>query len=301
MADNKVLRCGPAGWCYPHWEGVVYPRPKPRGFHPLEFLSRYFDAVEINTSFYGAIRPEIAKLWAACVAGNTRFTFTAKLHRGFTHERSLDAGEAEHFSRGLRPLREAGRFGCLLMQFPWSFRFTDENRGFLIRLRRLFSEFPLAVEMRHGSWMREEALGMLVDYRLGFCNIDQPEHAAAMPPTAWLTSSTGYVRLHGRNYGDWFRKFEEPRSGGARHDYLYSMAELEEWKNRIEHIRRYADSVYVITNNDIGGRAVVNALQLQAMLGQRPSRAPGQLARLYRRELDAYPADAPLQEVLFAA
>lgn len=301
MADEPVLHCGPAGWSYRHWEGVVYPRPKPRGFHPLEYLSGYFDVVEINTSFYGAVRPEIAKLWLACVADNPRFMFTAKLHRDFTHERSLDPAEADRFSRGIRPLFEADRLGCLLMQFPWSFRFTEENRGFLIRLRRVFSEFPLVVEMRHGSWMREEALGMLVDYHLGFCNIDQPQHASAMPPTSWLTSGIGYVRLHGRNYGDWFRKFDSPPQAEARRDYLYSAEELAEWKARIDHLRRFADSVYVVTNNDAGGRSVVNALQLQAMFGQGAERPPRQLARLYRRELEPFADDAPLQKCLFAA
>ncbi len=85
------------------------------------------------------------------------------------------------------------------MQFPWSFRFTAENKDFFIRLRRAFHEFPLVAEMRHSSWMAEEAVGVFLDYRVGFCNIDQPEYTRAMPPTAYLTSGVGYVRLHGRN------------------------------------------------------------------------------------------------------
>jgi len=278
----------------------VYPRPKPRGFHPLEFLARYFDTVEVNTSFYGYLRPEVARLWISRVSGNPSFRFTAKLHRRFTHERRLEEPEVASFRQGLRPLLEAGKLGCLLMQFPWSFRFTEENRDFFIRLRRAFGEFPLAAEMRHGSWMREEALGTLIDYHVGFCNIDQPQHVRAMPPTACLTSAIGYVRLHGRNCGNWFREFGTSPAMVARHDYLYTPEELAEWKVRIDSIRKFADAVYVITNNDTGGRAVVNALQLQSMLGLGKRRAPRNLAKLYRRELEDFPVDGPVQHLLFA-
>ena len=57
------------------------------------------------------------------------------------------------------------------MQFPWSFRFTSENRAFLIDLRRTFHEFPLVAELRHASWLADEAKGTLIDYKIGFCNI----------------------------------------------------------------------------------------------------------------------------------
>ena len=43
---------GPAGWSYRDWEGQVYPKPKPRGFDPLGNLAQYFDAIEINSTFY---------------------------------------------------------------------------------------------------------------------------------------------------------------------------------------------------------------------------------------------------------
>ena len=106
------------------------------------------------------------------------------------------------------------------MQFPWSFRFTVENREFLIRLRRTFSEFPLVAEMRHSSWMAEEAVGTFLDYRIGFCNIDQPDYTRAMPPTAFLTSGIGYVRLHGRNPKNSLGGFNPAAPRLRQHDYL---------------------------------------------------------------------------------
>ena len=87
MAVGGQIRVGTAGWSYKDWEGILYPAGMSRRKqHPLEILARCFDMVEINTSFYGHIKPEIAKLWAK-IAGdaNQHFLFTAKLHRSFTH------------------------------------------------------------------------------------------------------------------------------------------------------------------------------------------------------------------------
>lgn len=293
------VSCGPAGWSYPHWNGTVYPKAKPRGFHALECMAQYFDVVEINTTFYQPLRPEIARLWICKVARNTNFLFTAKLHRRFTHDRVLDEPDVAQFKEGLFPLLRAKKLGCLLMQFPWSFRYTEENRSFVIRLRRTFHEFPLVAEMRHSSWIHDEALGTLIDHRVGFCNIDQPEYTKAMPPSSFLTSSIGYVRLHGRNPQDFKQELQLVEQTSARHNYMYSQAELFEWKPRIEHLREHAERTFVIANNDAGGKAVVNALQIQAMLGDVRRRAPFELVRKYPFELTEFDAGQPIQPDLF--
>ncbi len=299
MAEAKVVRCGVAGWNFPGWESAVYPRPKPRGFQPLAYLSRFFDVIEINTSFYQPIRPEVARLWLWQVEHNPAFRFTAKLQRTFTHERCLDPDQVECFARGLRPLRDAGKLGCLLMQFPWSFRFTEENRDFLIRLRREFAEFPLVAEMRHSSWLREEALGLLIDYHVGFCNLDQPPRQSCLPATACLTSPVGYVRLHGRGKGGWLQEFDEVpgESGAAR--YLYTLEDLAGWAARIGPMQRFADAVYVVATNHERGRSVVNALQLGSLLGLGKDRVPRTLASVWRNELNGLVPDGPVQSCLF--
>jgi len=297
--EASVVRCGPAGWSYSHWDGVVYPQPKPRGFHRLEYLAKYFDAVEIDMSRSGPVRTEAARLWLSKVEGNPRFRFTANLHRRFTHERLLDDSEVEEFGRCLRVLQWEGRLGCLLMQFPWAFRFTEENRDYLIRLRRAFHQFPLVAEMRHRSWLHEEALGTLIDYQIGFSNIDQPDHFGATPATALLTSGVGYIRLHGRGNGEWFRQFE-PTKRLPQRDYLYTAGELVEWKKRTEQIRRFADTVFVITTNDGGGRSVVNSLELQALFGLGGGKVPSRLSSLYRTQLRRFRTDGPVQDLLFS-
>jgi uncharacterized protein YecE (DUF72 family) len=294
------LRCGPAGWSYPHWNGVVYPKAKPRGFHALEFLSEVVDTIEVNTTFYRPLRPEVAHVWLHKAAHNPAFLFTAKLNRRFTHERILDADEVKAFKDGLFPLLRAGRLGCLLMQFPWSFRFTGENREYFIRLRRTFHEFPLVAEMRHSSWILDEALGTFIDYRVGFCNLDQPRHLRATPPTAFLTTGIGYIRLHGRGQADWFQDFGETTARVASSDYLYSPAELGDWLPRAQKLAGLADKAFVIFTNDRGGKAMVNALQFRAALGDRRLVAPPNLLARYGRELAGFSPGGPVQPRLFA-
>ena len=266
------LRVGPSGWDYPDWRGVVYPRAAPRSAHPLEYLACHFDVAEIESTFRQALRPEIARLYLAKVAHNPSFLFTAVLGRRFTHERSLDEAEVAAFKEGLWPLLRANRLGCLVLQFPWAFRFTAENREFLIQVRRAFHQFPMAVEMRHSSWMADEALGTLIDYRLGFVNLDQPPRASAMQPSALATTGIGYFRLHGRDAGYWRREFSG--CGGAD-DYLYAPAELDLWAERIRHVRAHTRSTFVVLANPASGKSAVNALQLSRLLSEdhRPQRA----------------------------
>jgi len=290
MRTNILV--GPAGWSYEDWKGVVYPATRPRGFHEAAYLARFFPVIEINTSFYRPLRPELARLWAKKIEDRPGFRFTAKLYRGFTHERNLDPGVVREFAAGLAPLAEAGRLGCVLMQFPHSFHFNRENLAHLLKIRRAFPGIELAAEFRHDSWNRAEALEALAEGRVSFCNIDQPRLPRCLPPTAHVTGPVGYVRLHGRNDQEWF-DFDESkqRPGGlkpieARYNYLYTREQLESWKPRIEQVAERTKAVYVVTNNHFRGQAVVNALQLIGLIQGEKVEAPPQL-------LDHYPELAP--------
>lgn len=299
-----AVHVGTAGWSYSHWNNLVYPKTPWPGFHALEVIARHLDTVEINSSFYQQLKPEVVKLWIKKVETNPAFLFTAKLNQQFTHHRVLEAADVAGFKTGLAPLMQAKKLGALLMQFPWSFRFTAENREFFIRLRRAFHEYPLVAEMRHSSWMAEEAVGTFLDYHVGFCNIDQPVYTSAMPPTAFLTSQVAYVRLHGRNPKNSLGAFEREAQTGMRnrqHDYLYSEAELEEWMRRIQHAGRFADRTFVIFNNDVGAKSFVNALQIQAMLKGARSVAPKELRRRYPVELERFGPRGAEQQWLFPA
>src|SRR5262245_57415814 len=109
------LRIGPAGWSYDDWRGIVYPVHQHGAGHELERIVRYSDTVEINTSYYHPVRPEIARVWARKAQANPRFRFTAKLFHRFTHERDASAAEERDVKDGFAPLLNANRLGALLL------------------------------------------------------------------------------------------------------------------------------------------------------------------------------------------
>jgi uncharacterized protein YecE (DUF72 family) len=220
---DTSLRVGPAGWNYKDWEGIVYPAGAGKSFDALAYLADYFDTIEINSSFYAPPRPGDAAGWARRVRNNPRFRFTAKAWQRLSHERdeatkaSL-ADDCEAVRRSMAPLAEANILGALLVQFPWSFRHTEQNLAYLERLFHLLAGFPLALEVRHGSWNQEEFYTFLRDQGVAFCNVDQPVLGDSMGPSRRVTARIGYLRLHGRNYRTWFQK---DAGRDARYDYLY--------------------------------------------------------------------------------
>ncbi|MBV9623679.1 MAG: DUF72 domain-containing protein [Acidobacteria bacterium] len=280
MLSGEGIRIGTAGWSYKDWEGIFYPPGMSRRKqHPLQLVARCFDVVEINTSFYGHIKPELAKLWSRIVSdANPRFLFTAKLHRSFTHSPlaameptsavSIRPNDEDELlaRQGLEALAETGRFGALLIQFPVSFKNTSLNREYLENLLRQFIEYPRVVEVRHPTWNNVETISYFSERNVSFCNIDQPLLGRSLEPTTHVTSSIGYVRLHGRNYDQWF----EAEKCADRYNYLYKSGELLGWKDRVQTIAAQAKITFVVANNHFEAKSGVNALQLKHLLtGQR--------------------------------
>jgi uncharacterized protein YecE (DUF72 family) len=92
-----------------------------------------------------------------------------------------------------------------------------------------------------------------------------------------VTAALGYVRLHGRNYKDWFNSDDR----NDRYNYLYSEDELGAWKEKIENVAEKAETTYVIANNHYEARAGANALELKAMLSGKRVKAPPELLNSY--------------------
>ncbi len=264
-----MMRIGPAGWDYQDWQGVVYP-PRLQGTDRLTFLVNLFPTIEINVTFYRPISATLAQRWLEAVAPRSDFRFTAKLFRGFTHERrELPWPEEGAVKAGLEVLRAAGRLGALLAQFPYSFHNTAENRAYLLTVQQHFREYPLAVEVRHRSWQQLAVRQFLAEHQVAFCNIDQPQVSYALGETDWVSGPFAYLRLHGRNRQNWFTKMDDV---GARYDYLYSPQELAVLADRARRLLVQAPETYLIFNNHPRGQAVANALEMQALLtGARPA------------------------------
>jgi uncharacterized protein YecE (DUF72 family) len=228
----------------------------------LKFYSRYFNAVEINSTFYRPCNPKTAESWAKRTPGD--FEFTVKVWQQFTHGKDeWTSDEIEEFKSGILPLLEAGKLGCLLFQFPASFRHTPEKMDRLKTLLTLFEEYPKAVELRHRSWTDAspalESLGAIPVF------IDEPKFKDSIRQDIALPGGRLlYLRFHGRKFDKWWR--HEHRN--ERYDYLYTAEELKPYVVRLKSILENKDiqRAYVFFNNHPGAKAVANAVMMRAQL-----------------------------------
>ena len=257
---TSSLSIGVAGWSYPDWQGIVYPRGVKDQLH---YLYRYVDCIEINSTFYRPPEERFCKSWLNRTKEKKKFFFTAKLHKSFTHEGRFDPEMALQFQKGFEPLLEAGKLQHLLIQFRYDFNDTQEHRDQLNRLIKLFSPtFNLVVEVRHRSWQQQDALDYLQDLGVTVANIDYPVGKDSFDLKNCSVGRTGYFRLHGRNEEKWFSK----SSRDETYDYYYNTKELADIQDRIKELLNIYPSVVVITNNHYQGSEVANALELKASL-----------------------------------
>jgi uncharacterized protein YecE (DUF72 family) len=283
-----VIRVGTAGWSYADWEGIVYPAVKPRGFQHLTHLARFVQCVEVNSSFYALPRAEHAEGWLERIQDRPGFRFTAKVHQDFSHgplpsaaARGAWDAHARAYLEGLEPLVRAGRLAALLLQFPASFVRSPQGEQRLERCSELLTASaccPLVVELRHRSWFEPPALARLAGLGLSVAHLDLPAAPDHAPDWHEPTGALGYLRLHGRNGGAWFR----PGAGrDARYDYLYGPREMDELAAKARRLAGRCDETYVITNNHFEGKALANALDLRALLEEGAVAAPAELVTRY--------------------
>lgn len=279
---SHTISIGPAGWSYPDWIGTVYPSRTGGAFDQLEYLSRYFDLVEINSTFYRIPSRKTCAGWAERIAGNRDFVFTVKAHQSMTHSRApLDGAGVAAFAASVAPLLESGRLRFILIQFPWSFKFTGQSRERVRSLCAALHPYPLALEVRHGSWAAREAADFVRQEDLTLCGIDQPQIGDSLSPRISVPGPHGaYYRFHGRNAREWFN----PESNrDLRYDYLYSREELEPWSRRIRIAAQSGANAVVVMNNHFRGQAAANALEMKALLLERPVAVPDPLLSAIRR------------------
>ena len=254
------VRLGTSGYSFRDWVGPFYPA----GTKSSEFLpyyARQFDAVEVNSTFYGIPHPRVLEQMAQKTP--ERFHFVVKLNQAMTHQDSTDAKLYRDFLAVLEPLKAAGKYGGLLAQFPWGFQRDPDHQRHLVAIRELLVDEPLHVEFRHDSWLTPELGPWLRQYRLGYCEVDEPRLPGLLPPIGLVTTQDAYVRLHGRNAKNWW---QGDRS--TRYDYDYSEVELKQWIVRIQELAQQARRTYLFFNNCHAGQAARNAKLMQELLRQ---------------------------------
>ena len=266
---------GTAGWSYKDWVPVFYPKNQTGEFDWLSFYSHYFNCVEVNATYYAYLNQKIVSGWLKKTDDVDDFLFTLKLHQDFTHKKDINEQKIKAVIYNLDILSRAERLGGLLIQFPYSFSFDTPSMAHLNRLKDIFQNYNLFVEVRHKSWLNKKALELFKKLNITFCTIDQPQIGEAIPFEPIITNDKIYIRFHGRNIEAWkksinnFGKKQTYAEQSERYKYLYSPGELVEIDQKIKAVQEKVKEVYVIMNNHPQGDAVANAFELIHLLEER--------------------------------
>ena len=257
----KIL-IGTSGYYYHEWVGPVYPE----GTKQEDYLSCYsglFPTVEINNTYYGM--PKAQNLAKMLVDGGPKLRFSIKAHQTLTHkiEPTQWEGEAKTYLTAIEPLLGAARLDAVLFQFPYSFKYEDDNRRYLDKLLKAFKEVPVAVEFRKADWYTGKVIEGMKSRNVPLVALDMPELPKLPPQMDVVTAPLAYIRLHGRNKEAWWGKDDH-----ARYDYLYSNTEISAWVDRIVQLSEQAGRILVYFNNHPFGKAAKNAQTLEKLLGK---------------------------------
>ncbi|MHC4302405.1 MAG: DUF72 domain-containing protein, partial [Planctomycetota bacterium] len=221
---SSPIYIGIAGWSYPDWKGIVYTDSK---MDQLEYVSRFVDCVEINSTFYRPPVERNSESWLRRTAAKENFFFTAKLHNDFTHKGNIDPAIVKQFHTGFEPLLEEGKLKHLLVQFKYDFSDSAQSREHLSKIVENFRDaFRLVTELRHKSWENPEALDFLQELGVTICNLDYPTTWNSFDMQQCTVGEHGYFRMHGRNREKWFSKAGRDET----YNYYYNNDELSQIK-----------------------------------------------------------------------
>jgi uncharacterized protein YecE (DUF72 family) len=256
---RAVFYIGTSGYSYDDWVGPYYPPDLPKK-EWLSFYAREFNASELNFTYY-----RLPNRWMLERIGQKtgeEFQFTVKAYKGMTHEREDNVETFAQFVAALRPLLEADKLGCILLQFPYSFRLTPANFDYLKRCRERLGDLPVVVEFRRADWLTPDTFILLREQNLGFCCVDEPRLKGLIPPIAEVTGPVAYVRFHGRNAKKWWQH----EQAWERYDYTYSEEELQEWVPKLRKMDQEAEKTFAFANNHWQAQAAGTARQLKMLL-----------------------------------
>lgn len=274
-----TIRVGTASWTdHEPFYPLEYEKASMKS-RKIEYYARYFSLVEVDSTFYHLQPARNFQLWAERTPDD--FVFDVKAYGELTWHHRDDDGRAmtpatetfEKFSTMVQPMRTAGKLGAILFQFPPWFTFSEDRLEYFQTVRELLPQDTIAVEFRHRSWVEgprlAETRAALSAHRLAYCAVDEPQVGSGSVPPVVMVTDPHYsmVRFHGRNRQMWYGK--NLKSSRDRFDYLYTRTELAPWVERIEHVAQElsGSEVHVIANNNASNYAIVNAFDMQELLG----------------------------------
>ena len=264
-----MIKIGTSGFSFATWRGSVYPKH----LKSKDMITYYqeclgFDMVELDFTFY--TMPSRRSLAGLTEKTHRDFQFVVKANRLMTHDirdphtRKIrdNSGLFDQFLFALRPMQDQGKLGCVLFQFPQSFRFSGENMSYLWSCRQRMEEIPIAVEFRTESWNRDVTFRFLRKNNIAYCAADLDPIYGSMPFIDRTTSSeTAFFRFHGRD-DSWI-----DRRTGLRHVHLYSDSDLFWFRGKIIQVAEKAKTTYICFNNCHAGASARNAKQMKRLLG----------------------------------
>jgi uncharacterized protein YecE (DUF72 family) len=297
-----AIRIGTCSWADESLSKYFYP-PQVKGAEErLRYYTERFDTVEANSTYYRLPERPMVEKWAERTPEGfvmhvkafgvmTRHPVKVdQLPTDLREDAPLDErGRVDRPSRefrgeifrrfhdALEPLRETGKLGGILMQFPPYFVPRPAAFDYLEWAQEQLGGDEMLVEFRHGSWLdgehREESLAFLDRRGMTYVIVDAPHTGGrnVLPTVVATTSTTAYIRFHGRNADTWNKRV---RSAAERFDYLYSEDELREWVEPLQELAGKSDTVYAMFNNNgrssVGGETIaqapVNAQMLKGLL-----------------------------------
>ena len=290
MAD---IRVGTASWTdRTLLESGWYPPDASTPARRLQFYAGRFPLVEVDATYYALPAEQTAASWAARTPAG--FTFNIKAFSLFTqhptrvaalpadlrpaaeqagkdpvYQRQVDPAVTDQawdrFLAALEPLRQAGKLGAILLQFPRWFPISRASKDYILACARRVAPRQVCIEFRNRTWMtpdnQQETLKFLADHDLPYVTVDMPQgYADSIPPVVAATADLAVVRLHGHSQ-KWTSKDIHERFG-----YRYTDAELSDWAARIRGLAEQASATHVLFNNCYSDYAQVNAQYLAAEL-----------------------------------
>jgi uncharacterized protein YecE (DUF72 family) len=283
------IRVGTASWTDKTLlDSGWYPPEASTPEKRLRYYARQFSLVEVDSTYYALPAEHSAATWVARTPAG--FTFNVKAFSLFTqHPTPVSALPADlraaigkngkdrvylkdidpdvtsqawdRFLAALGPLRQAGKLGAILLQFPPWFPISRVNKDYIVACAERAAPRRVCVEFRNRTWMteenRRETLGFLSARRLPYVCVDMPQgYRSSIPPVLAATSDLALVRLHGHS-SKW-----ESRDIHERFGYRYGDTELAQWAGNVQHLAADAGETHVIFNNCYRDYAQVNARQL---------------------------------------
>ncbi|MBQ0051052.1 MAG: DUF72 domain-containing protein [Treponema sp.] len=260
---------GTSGYDHPELKGSFYPMDLPRKDF-LSFYSTKFNALEINSTFYGM--PNAQRMLSFYERSEGRVKFSVKLTRVLTHEIDSKWKEnAREFLLAMDPIAEKDVLSTVLIQFPEGFHYTPENRIYLANLLAELKPLPAVVEFRRSDWIRPSVFEGLAqrESSIVFCDMpalkNLPDGKTLGTP---FIGKNAYIRLHGRNAAGWYAGGGNSSKETVRYDYEYSESELKSFLPIIRTAQKEGRTVHMYFNNHPKGTGFMNALMMKGLVGE---------------------------------